>query len=113
MPGTGLHEGEIGFVVFGRFAQDLLLLARGKLRLELLRDLLRQVGLNCEYVGQFPIIIFRPKVPVRLGIDQLHVQAHPIALPTHTSFQDRADAQCLADLPRAGRIATVAHHRGA
>ena len=51
-------------------------------------------------------------MPIRLGIDQLHVQPDPIPFPAHAPFQDCADAECLADLPRVLRISPVAHDRG-
>ena len=45
-----LDKGEIRFPVLSWFPGKLLFLNRGKLCLQLLRDLLREIGLNGEHV---------------------------------------------------------------
>ena len=68
-----LHEREIGLAVLRRLARHLRLFARRKLGAQLVRDLLRQIGLDREDVRQIAVVILRPDVLVGYRVDQLHV----------------------------------------
>ena len=90
-----LDEGEIGLAVLGRLARHLRLLGRRKLRLQFVRDFLREIGLDREDIRQIAVVIFRPDMLVVHGVDQLHVHPHSIPGLAHASFENRGDAERL------------------
>ncbi len=108
-----LHKSKVSLAVFGGSLRHLRFFLRRQSGLEGIGDLLRQIALNGEDIGELPVVIFRPQMLVGVGIDQLHVHAHAIADASHTAFQDRADPECFSDLARADGFAAILHDRRA
>ena len=69
------HAGKFGFSECG-------LQCRG--------DRLRDLRLNFKQVagGQFAIVYISPQVFIGIGIDQLHIDAHPFTCALHRSLHD-------------------------
>ena len=62
--------------------------------------------------GQLPVIGIGPQVFIGYGIDQLHIDTHPVARSLHTAFEDRCDTQLLADGAHILGGVAVFHDRG-
>ncbi len=78
-------------------------------------DLAGDFGLDVENVidGQFAVEGLRPQVFVGGHVDQLGVDADPVAGPLHAAFEDGGDAQFGGDFGDCLGGAAVLHHRGA
>ena len=72
----------------------------GQRRLKRIGDALRDFTLDREDIGQGPIVGFGPEVAVRLRVDQLHIDAHPIAGFLDAAFEDMRDAELFCDFGR-------------
>ena len=86
--------------------------ARGRRPAELLRirvshhavqgrhDFVSYLALDCEQVldSQLAVIGFRPEMFVIDSVDQLHIDAYPVAGPLHAAFENRRHAELYADI---------------
>ena len=70
-----------------------------------------EIGLNRKDVGQIAVIIAGPKMFVRGGVDQLHVNANAIAGTADAAFQNVGNTKRLPDLAQILRLAAVWHDR--
>src|SRR5437660_49167 len=75
-----------GANVVGRLAFDGVLFAWREFGLQLVGDGLCDLALDGEYVREIAVINLPPDVPVAPRIDQLRVDAHPIAGALNASF---------------------------
>ena len=103
----------VGLHVRGRLLPDLPTLLVGQLGLERGRDLQRHVALDGEDVGQLAIVGLGPEVPVRLDVDQLGDDPHPVPGPPDAALEQRGHVQDLTDLPQAPVALLEPHHRAA
>ena len=71
---------------------------------------MREVSLDGKHVGQIAIVIFCPNVLVVVGVDQLHVDTHPIADPAHAAFQKCGNAERFADFTSVARATAAIGH---
>ena len=78
--------GKIGLAVLRGLAFHSRFFYRGKLRLQFVRDLLGEIGLNRKDVGQVSIVVARPKMFVGRGIDQLHIYPNAVAGAANATF---------------------------
>ena len=76
---------------------------------------LRNFRLDIEDVigRQIPVIDFGPDMIVRFDIDELHIDAYPIAGPLYRAFHDSGHAQFAADVGNFLVRSCEAHHGGA
>ena len=73
-----------------------------------------QFVLNLKYVRQIPFVVFRPKMGVGSGIDQLSTHADTIAGSLNRAFQNMRHTQSLSDFAKVGlNTVFVLHHRRA
>lgn len=79
-------------------------LRRRELRLQCAGDPQREVALDREDVGAFPLVRLRPQVESVAGIDQLGSHAHALARAAHAALQDGTDAERLGDLADVARL---------
>ena len=70
-------------------------------------DLVRDLVLHGEDVGEIPVVTVCPDVHSRRGVDQLGGDAHPIVDLPHTAFDHVSDAQLATNLGHADRTALV------
>ena len=110
---VALHKRQIGFAIFGRSALDLRLLHWRQFRLQFAHNLLGQVRLNGKHIGEIAIVVFRPHVLVRVGINQLHIYADAIADPTNAAFQNGTNPKSLPDFANIGCLPAIRHNGGA
>ena len=90
------------------------LFERRKRGLQLPRDLLGDVTLDGENVGQIAIVTLCPSMRVRSRIDELSGHPDPVAGAAHASFEHIRNAEGAADLTEiAVRARAVTHHAGA
>ena len=105
-----IERGEVG----RRSLLDRFLLVRRQFRLQLLGDRLCDLALDREHVIHRSIVVIRPLVRIRAGIDQLRVHSHFVAGALDTAFKDVSHSELLCDLTQVARdAALVLHHRGA
>jgi hypothetical protein len=71
------------------------------------RNACNNVVLQFEQVIHPAIVSLRPDMAHRLRLDQLRIDAHPVAGPTHAAFEDVPYAQLASDLPDVDRLALV------
>ena len=105
------QEKLIGREVGGRMHLQTLFLPWRKVRAQRKGDPTGQFTLEREKIGDLAIVGVVPNVQVGPGIDQLSVDAHPIAGPSHRAFQDVSDPELLADLPQIARARPVLPNR--
>ena len=72
---------------------DPLGLGGGEPGLERRRDLVRDVILHREQIGELPVVLVRPERLARPHVGQLHGDADPVAGQTHAAIDDAAHAQ--------------------
>src|ERR1019366_4066126 len=102
----------VGREVLGRLALDYLARLRRDRRLERVRDLLRELPLDREDVGQVAVVGLGPDVLVGRGADQLTGHPHLVAGAPYAALEDVGDAELLADLAdRLGRGAGLHDRR--
>src|SRR5262245_25139754 len=87
----------IGLQILRGLLPNLSLFVGGKGCLELGCDRLRELTLEREDILQFAIILLRPNLCVRLGVDELGVDPHPIAGNLHASLQHVRNTQLAPD----------------
>ena len=76
-----------------------------------LGDYLRShLTFDCKYISEIPIVVFRPKMRVASGIDQLSTHADTIAGSLNGSFQNMRDAQVGCELAQISLPSLVLHH---
>src|SRR5262249_42757484 len=63
------NKRQVRFAVLRRFGLEMRLFGWRKFRLEFARDLLSEIGLDREDVGQIAVVIVRPKMLVGSGVD--------------------------------------------
>ena len=63
--------------------------------------------LHGEKVGHRLVEALGPEMAAGLGLDQLHIDAHPIPAALDAAFEHVAHVQLAADLPEVGRLAFV------
>ena len=63
----------------------------------------RDLALNREYISKVAVISLSPERPIGGHIDQLSVDAHPIARSLDGSFHDTRNTELLADLAQIPR----------
>src|SRR6059058_4421792 len=97
-PIVRLNEEQIGVRILGWPVIEKCFFIWRKFRLESGSDFLREIGLDGKDVGQIAIIILRPNVLVVVGIDQLDVDAYPVADAANAAFQKCGNAERPADL---------------
>ena len=85
---------------------------QGKLRLQLIRDRLRNLILDGENIVHIALVLLCPDMFVGLGIDQLRIQVDLVAVSAYTSFQDMRDMEAVADLLNVSCTA-ILHDAGA
>ena len=73
-------------------------LSIGQFEVERNSDAAGDVVLQCEQIADIAVELLRPQMCIRLGIDQLSVDAHFAARPPDASLEHIADAQLAADL---------------
>jgi hypothetical protein len=100
-----LNEEQIGVRILGWPVIETRFFIRRKFRLKSGGNFLREIGLDGKDVGQIAVVIFRPNVLVVVGIDQLHVHAHPIADAANAAFQKRGHAERFANFAGVARAA--------
>ena len=105
----------VGGEVLGRRAVRFGGRAGHERRLERLDDLPGHIGLDREHVRRRELFVVGPgpQVIVRLGVDQLHGDPHPVARALHAALQHRGHSQLAPDLPDAEICILVAHDRSA
>ena len=84
-----------------------------QLCLQRIRDFVSEIALDRENVGHIAVVIVGPDVLIGVGIDQLHVHAHPVSRAAHASLENIGNPERLADFAKVRRPASVLHHRGA
>ena len=67
--------------------------------------------LHVEEIGHGLVEALGPKMIAGLGVDELHVHAHPIAAALHRTFKDVTHAQLAADLLHIDMFAFVSESR--
>src|SRR5438874_11534609 len=102
-PIVRLNEEQIGVRILGWPVIEKCFFIWRKFRLESGSDFLREIGLNGEYVGQIAVVIFRPNVLVVVGIDQLDVDAYPIADAANAAFQQSRHAESFTNFAGVAR----------
>src|SRR5947207_629835 len=106
-------EFESGDVICGSSLNSSLFACR-KAGLQLLGNRSCDLTLNREYIGDIAVITLSPKPSIGGDIDQLSVDAHPIARSLDGSFHHTRNTELLADLAQVARdSAFVLHYRGA
>ena len=70
-----------------------------------------EIALDRENVGHIAIVIVGPDVLIGVGIDQLHVHAHPVSRSADASLKNIGNTKRLADFAKVRRPASVLHHR--
>ena len=78
-----------------------------------LGDALGEIALDRKNIRDIAVVIVCPEMLVSVGVDQLHVDTHPVARATHTALENIGNTQRLANVTNVRRAATVLHHRGA
>src|SRR6516225_3451540 len=73
-------------------------LSIGQFEVERNSDAVGDVVLQCEQIADIAVELLRPQMCIRLGVDQLSVDAHFAARPPDASLEHIADAQLAADL---------------
>ena len=73
-------------------------LSVGQLEIERNSDAAGDLVLQCEQIANIAVELLRPQMRIRLGIDQLSVDAHFAARPPNAAFEDISYAQLAADL---------------
>ena len=63
--------------------------------------------LHVEQIGDRLVEPFGPEMLAGFGVDQLHIDAKPAAVPLHRALEHIADIQLATDLPYIGRPALV------
>ena len=106
-----LDKSEVGLAIFRWLAFDLRFFAGRQFRPQLSRDFLCEIGLDCKNVCHIAIVIVRPKMLVRIRVNQLHVHAHLVSGATHAALENIGNAQSLADLADIRGLAPILHHR--
>ena len=76
-------------------------------------DLLGDLALDVEYVGQLAVVGLGPQVVVRSGIDELADDSDLVSRTANAAFEDRGDVQLPADLLKRPVAVLVPHDRGA
>ena len=90
------------------------LFACRKAGLQFPRNRGRDLTLNREYISKIAVISLPPKLPIRGDINQLGIDAHPVAGSLHASFHHTRNTKLVADLAQVARdSAFVLHRRGA
>ena len=79
--------------------------AASKLRPKRVREARDDLVLHIEEIGDRLIEALGPEVVAGLGVDKLHVDAHPIAAALHATLQNIAHIQVAADLLNIDRFA--------
>src|SRR3984893_13021599 len=90
---------------------DALALEFEELRLDRAGDRVSYLVLQLEQIGEGAIVPLGHYVMVRVGLDQLHGDAHPTARFAHAAFEDIAHAQFLANLLDVDGLALVGEGR--
>ena len=88
----------VGVDVLRRRRLDRLLLLRQQPHLELLDDRLGDLVLDGEDVGQVAVIAVGPEMRSVCAVDELRVDAHPLARLADASFQHVRDVEPPAHL---------------
>jgi hypothetical protein len=65
------------------------------------------VVLHLEQIAKFFVEPLGPEVSPGIAIDQLHVEAQPVAAALHAPFQPISHVQITADLPEVDRLTFV------
>lgn len=94
----------------GRALPDPRLFVARELGLERRRDVQGYVGLDPEDVGQLPVVGLAPEVLLRLGLDELRHDAHPIPGAPDAAIEHRRDLESRPDLPHALCPLLERHH---
>ena len=97
----------------GRDAVELAALAQRERGGERFGDLARDRALEVEDVREITVVVRGQQMTIVTDVDQLHGEAQRVAFAPDRAFEDRSDAQPLADLPDIGRLAAVLRYRGA
>ncbi len=101
---------ERGKVSGGRLL-DRRLFTRRNFGLELIGDRFGNLALNSKHVRQITIVVVRPKMRVRPGIDQLGCHSHAVPCSLHAAFEHICDAELLGDLAQVAFYGVlVLHH---
>jgi len=74
-------------------------------------DVVRDLVLKDEQVGQVAVVFFRPEVPAARGIDELRSDAHAVGGAADAAFEHVANAELASDLPDVDRLAFVGEAR--
>src|SRR5207253_3286027 len=74
-----------------------------------LSDFLRNLALDRKQVIQIAIVLFRPDVRVRAGVDQLRVHVKPGADSPDAALQHMGDSQLVTDLTHI-LLAAIVHY---
>ena len=80
--------------------------------LQSLGDLLRDIALDSEDIGQLPVVALGPEMRLRPAVDELGGDADLIAGAAHAALENRPGAKLAADLRDALAAALVADDRG-
>ncbi len=105
-----LDEEQISVWILRRPAIETRFFIWRKLRLKSRGNSSGKIGLDGEDVGQIAVVIFGPNVLVVVGIDQLHVHAHPIADAANAAFQKRGHAKRFANVAGVSHGAAAIRH---
>jgi hypothetical protein len=100
----------VGLQVVGRLLREPCPLGLRQVRLECLRDLLRDVALDREHTREFALVLLRPQGLARAGVDQLGAHPHAAPLDPHAPVNEAAQPQLAY---RARQIVAVAVEPGA
>src|SRR6516164_9376088 len=82
----------------GTLARRPLALRRDQLNVDGTGQAGNDLVLHLEGVGALLVEAFSPLMRAALGIDELHVEAHPFSCVLHTAFEDVSHAELAADL---------------
>ncbi len=90
----GLQIQVIGFNIIRGYIGHTGQFGIGEGRLQCFGDGLRDLELNIKQVagGQFAVINISPQVFIGVGIDQLHIDSHPVTRTLHGAFHHVCDA---------------------
>ena len=78
---------DVSLSVCGGLSLDPRLLFRAQFRAQFPGNLGGQLTLQPERILQGSVVTLRPKMPILQRVDQLHIDRHAIALPTHAAFK--------------------------
>src|SRR6267154_3195657 len=96
--GAGAEIKIVGLQILRGLPPNLGLFAGGEGCFELGCDRLRELALEREDILQFAVVLLRPNLGVRLGVDELGVNPHAVARNLHASLQHVRNAQVAPDL---------------